>query len=98
MQTDPKDVHAYEAGAKRVGANLLFGAAKLLDVQPNYFFQGYPAGEVSNLNSEPMNQNRATRVDQSFIVRRAFDSIASAAFRQATATIVIEMANARSAL
>jgi transcriptional regulator with XRE-family HTH domain len=41
------DLNAYEQGAKRVGANLLLRIAKLLDVRPDYFFQGYTADELS---------------------------------------------------
>ena len=98
LQADTEDVHAYEEGAKRICANLLLRIAKLLDVRPDYFFQGYPAGELSNLNFEQINDNPTTRVDQSFILSQAFDGIANDAFRQATATVVIEMAKARSAL
>ena len=35
------DLAAFEAGAKRINANLLFRAAKSLDVRPDYFFRGY---------------------------------------------------------
>jgi DNA-binding transcriptional regulator YiaG len=35
------DLAAFEAGAKRINANLLFRVAKSLDVQPDYFFRGY---------------------------------------------------------
>jgi isopenicillin N synthase-like dioxygenase len=41
------DLDAYEQGAKRVSANLLLRTAKLLDVQPDYFFQDYTAEELS---------------------------------------------------
>ena len=41
------DLDAYEHGAKRVSANLLLRIAKLLDVQPDYFFQDYTAEELS---------------------------------------------------
>jgi transcriptional regulator with XRE-family HTH domain len=41
------DLDAYEQGAKRVSANLLLRIAKLLDVRPRYFFQGYAAEELS---------------------------------------------------
>lgn len=43
---DCDEISAYEGGKKRVGANLLFRIAKLLDVRPDYFFQGYPGQEV----------------------------------------------------
>jgi DNA-binding XRE family transcriptional regulator len=35
------DLVAFEAGAKRINANLLFRIAKSLDVRPDYFFRGY---------------------------------------------------------
>ena len=35
------DLAAFESGAKRINANLLFRVAKSLDVQPDYFFRGY---------------------------------------------------------
>jgi transcriptional regulator with XRE-family HTH domain len=34
------DLAAFEAGAKRVNASLLFRVAKSLDVRPDYFFRG----------------------------------------------------------
>ena len=39
---DCDEISAYEAGKKRIGANLLCRMVKVLDVPPNYFFQGYP--------------------------------------------------------
>jgi DNA-binding transcriptional regulator YiaG len=35
------DLAAFEAGTKRVKANLLFRIANSLDVRPDYFFRGY---------------------------------------------------------
>lgn len=35
------DLAAFEAGAKRINANLLFRIANSLDVRPDYFFRGY---------------------------------------------------------
>jgi len=53
---DRHDLSAYEQGAKRVSANLLLRIAKLLDVRPDYFFQGYTAEELSAcLESFPLN-------------------------------------------
>jgi transcriptional regulator with XRE-family HTH domain len=97
LQTDPNDVRAYEEGAKRIGTKLLLRIAQLLDVRPDYFFQGCTAGELSNLKFEQINANPTTRVDESFILRQAFDSIANDSLRQATATIVIEVAKVSSA-
>lgn len=44
----PDGVNAYEEGEKRVNVNLLLRIAKMLDVRPDYFFQGYAAKELSN--------------------------------------------------
>jgi transcriptional regulator with XRE-family HTH domain len=44
---DRDDLVAYEHGAKRVNANLLLRVAELLDVPPDYFFQGYTDHELS---------------------------------------------------
>jgi ribosome-binding protein aMBF1 (putative translation factor) len=35
------DLAAFEAGEKRINANLLLRISKLMDVRPGYFFQGY---------------------------------------------------------
>jgi DNA-binding transcriptional regulator YiaG len=35
------DLAAFETGAKRINANLLFRVAKSLDVRPGYFFRGF---------------------------------------------------------
>jgi len=43
---DRNDLNAYEAGARRVSANLLLRIAKLLDVRPNYFFRDYTEEEL----------------------------------------------------
>jgi|SRR5690242_9871368 ribosome-binding protein aMBF1 (putative translation factor) len=44
---DRDDLMAYEHGETRVSARLLLRIAKLLDVRPDYFFQGYTAEELS---------------------------------------------------
>lgn len=43
---DRDDLSAYEASAERVSANLLLRIATLLDVRPDYFFQGYMEAEL----------------------------------------------------
>jgi plasmid maintenance system antidote protein VapI len=45
---DRDDLSAYEAGAERISANLLIRIAKLLDVWPDYFFQGYNKEELES--------------------------------------------------
>ena len=44
---DRDDLNAYEQGTKRVSANLLLRIGKLLNVRPDYFFQGYTREELS---------------------------------------------------
>ncbi len=41
LRIDRKEFHAYEEGEKSINANLLLRIAQLLDVLPDYFFQGY---------------------------------------------------------
>jgi DNA-binding transcriptional regulator YiaG len=41
LDIDQDDLAAFEAGAERINANLLFRIAKSLDVGPDYFFRGY---------------------------------------------------------
>jgi transcriptional regulator with XRE-family HTH domain len=41
LNIDGNDLAAFEAGEKRINANLLFRIAKLMDVRPDYFFRGY---------------------------------------------------------
>jgi DNA-binding XRE family transcriptional regulator len=48
------DLIAYEAGTKRVNANMLLRIAKLLDVRPAYFFRDYSADELSACLASPL--------------------------------------------
>lgn len=41
LDIDQNDLVAFEVGAKRINANLLFRIAKSFDVRPDYFFRGY---------------------------------------------------------
>ena len=41
LDIDQNDLVAFEAGTKRINANLLFRIAKSLDVRPDYFFRDY---------------------------------------------------------
>jgi transcriptional regulator with XRE-family HTH domain len=42
-----QQVQKYERGANRVGASRLFDICRILDVQPQYFFEGMPEGAPS---------------------------------------------------
>ncbi len=41
LDINRNDLAAFEAGAKRINANLLFRISNSLDVRPDYFFRGY---------------------------------------------------------
>lgn len=41
-----QQIQKYEKGVNRIGAGQLFHIAKLLQVEPNYFFDGLPAVEA----------------------------------------------------
>ena len=41
LGVDRRDLAAFENGAERIKANILFRIAELLDVRPDYFFRGY---------------------------------------------------------
>jgi ribosome-binding protein aMBF1 (putative translation factor) len=41
LNIDVNDLAAFEAGEKRINANLLFRIAEFMDVRPGYFFRGY---------------------------------------------------------
>ena len=51
---DREDLDAYEAGARRVSANLLLRIAKLLDVRPDYFFRDYTKEELESCLQSPV--------------------------------------------
>jgi transcriptional regulator with XRE-family HTH domain len=48
------DLNAYEAGIKRVNANMLLHVAKLLDVRPDYFFRDYTEDELRDCLQSPL--------------------------------------------
>jgi len=51
---DWDDLDAYEAGIRRVSANLLLRIAKLLNVQPDYFFRDYTEDELEGCLESPI--------------------------------------------
>lgn len=48
------DLDPYEAGARRISANLLLRIAKLLDVRPDYFFRNYTEDELEGCLEWPV--------------------------------------------
>ncbi len=62
-----QQLQMYEKGSSRIGAGLLYGCAQLLDVRPEYFFEGLD-GSDSGTPDE-------TRSDEAMKLARAYYSI-----------------------
>ena len=87
LQVDPKDIYAYEKGAKRITADRLLRLSKVLGVKPVYFF-GFED------NERPANREaaRLTLPDQGLRLHRAFIGVKSPALREAIVSLVTELA------
>ncbi len=93
LQIDPKDIHAYEAGAKRITADRLLRLSKVLGVKPVYFF-GFDD------NERPVSRDEAllTLPDQGLRLHRAFIGVKNPALREAIVSLVIELARNETSL
>lgn len=87
LEVDPKDVYAYERGAKRITADRLLRLAKIFGVKPVYFF-GFDDG------NRPISYDgaRLTLPDQGLRLHRAFVGVKNPALREAIVSLVIELA------
>ncbi len=87
LQIDPKDISAYEKGAKRISADRLLTLSKVLGVKPVYFF-GFDD------NERPPNGDgaRLTLPDQGLRLHRAFIGVKNPALREAIVSLVVELA------
>jgi transcriptional regulator with XRE-family HTH domain len=87
LQIDPKDIYAYEKGAKRITADRLLRLSKVLGVKPVYFFgfddNGRPADRAAAVLTLP---------DQGLRLHRAFIGVKNAALREAIVSLVTELA------
>jgi transcriptional regulator with XRE-family HTH domain len=87
LQIDPKDICAYEKGAKRITADRLLRLSQILGVRPVYFF-GFDDKE------RPADRNgaRLTLPDQGLRLHRAFIGVKNPALREAIVSLVTELA------
>jgi transcriptional regulator with XRE-family HTH domain len=87
LQIDPKDISAYENGAKRISADRLLRLSKVLGVRPVYFF-GFEDDE------RPLRRDGHyfTLPDQGLRLHRAFVGVKNPALREAIVSLVIELA------
>ena len=87
LQIDPKDISAYETGAKRITADRLLRLSKVLGVKPVYFF-----GFEDNERPAARHAARLTLPDQGLRLHRAFISVKNPALREAIVSLVTELA------
>jgi transcriptional regulator with XRE-family HTH domain len=87
LQIDPKDIYAYERGAKRITADRLLRLSQILGVRPVYFF-GFDDKE------RPADRDGAllTLPDQGLRLHRAFIGVKNPALREAIVSLVTELA------
>ena len=69
-----QQLHKYEKGSSRMGAGRLYGCAELLDVPPEYFFEGLD-GSDSGTPDE-------MKSDEAFKLARAYYRISDPEMRQ----------------
>ena len=69
-----QQLHKYEKGSSRMGAGRLYGCAELLDVPPEYFFEGLD-GSDSGTPDE-------MKSDEAFKLARAYYRISDPGMRQ----------------
>lgn len=93
LQIDPKDIYAYEKGAKRIPADRLLRLSKILGVKPVYFF-GFDD------NGRPAERDPAvlTLPDQGLRLHRAFIGVKNPALREAIVSLVAELARNETAI
>jgi transcriptional regulator with XRE-family HTH domain len=87
LEIDPKDIYAYEKGAKRISADRLLRLSQILGVRPVYFF-GFDDKD------RPADRDGAhlTLPDQGLRLHRAFISVRNPALREAIVSLVVELA------
>ena len=87
LEIDPKDIYAYEKGAKRISADRLLRLSQILGVRPVYFFgfdeKDRPAGRDGA---------HLTLPDQGLRLHRAFIGVRNPALREAIVSLVVELA------
>jgi transcriptional regulator with XRE-family HTH domain len=87
LEIDPKDIYAYEKGAKRISADRLLRLSQILGVRPVYFF-GFDDKD------RPGDRDGAhlTLPDQGLRLHRAFIGVRNPALREAIVLLVVELA------
>lgn len=93
-----QQIQKYEKGVNRIGAGQLFHIAKLLKVEPNYFFEGLPARDPSDPGfAEAQIKMNATVIDETaegISLNRAFARIKSQKLRRKLVELASAIADA----
>lgn len=77
-----QQIQKYERGANRVGASRLFDICRILDVPPQFFFEGMPVNGQAHGEAVPLLPRSEDPVDREIMdLVRAYRSIDSAAVR-----------------
>ncbi len=87
LQIDPKEISAYEKGAKRITADRLLCLSKVLGVRPVYFF-----GIDGKGSPLPQDGPYLTLPNQGLRLHRAFVGVKNPALREANVSLAIELA------
>jgi transcriptional regulator with XRE-family HTH domain len=87
LQIDPKEISAYEKGAKRISADHLLRLSKVLGVRPVYFF-----GIDGKVVPLPQEGSHLTLPNQGLRLHRAFVGVKNSALREAIVSLAIELA------
>jgi transcriptional regulator with XRE-family HTH domain len=87
LEIDPRDISAYEKGAKRISADRLLQLSKVLGVPPVYFFGFDEDGRPVRRDGPYLALS-----DQGLRLHKAFAGVKSAALREAIVSFVIELA------
>jgi transcriptional regulator with XRE-family HTH domain len=87
LQIDPKDIYAYERGAKRITADRLLRISRVFGVKPVYFF-----GFDDDHRPTSHEGARLTLPDQGLRLHWAFIGVKSPALREAIVALVTELA------
>ncbi len=83
-----QQLQKYEKGFDRMGAGMLYGCAQLLDVPPEYFFEG--------LDSSDSGTPDETRSDEAMKLVRAYYSINDPVYRKRISRLVQALARSGS--
>jgi transcriptional regulator with XRE-family HTH domain len=89
LEIDPKDIYAYEKGAKRISADRLLRLSQILGVRPVYFFGFDDKDRPADRDGDGAH---LTLPDQGLRLHRAFIGVRNPALREAIVSLVVELA------